>query len=32
MRDNGRKYIEENYTWEKVEMKYLQLLDEMMKQ
>ena len=31
MRDNGRKYIEENYTWEKVEMKYLQLLDEMMK-
>jgi glycosyltransferase involved in cell wall biosynthesis len=31
MRDNGRKYIEKNYTWEKVEMKYLQLLEEMMK-
>lgn len=28
---NGRKYIEKNYTWEKVEMKYLQLLDKMMK-
>ncbi|RPJ70169.1 MAG: glycosyltransferase, partial [Alphaproteobacteria bacterium] len=31
MADNGRKYVEKNYTWEKVEMKYLQLLDEMMK-
>jgi Glycosyltransferase len=31
MGDNGRKYIENNYTWEKVEMKYLQLLEQMMK-
>jgi glycosyltransferase involved in cell wall biosynthesis len=31
MGDNGKKYIEKNYTWEKVEMKYLQLLDKMMK-
>lgn len=31
MGNNGRKYIAKNYTWEKVEMKYLQLLDEMIK-
>lgn len=31
MGENGRKYIQENYTWERVEMKYLQLLDKMMK-
>lgn len=29
--DNGRKYIAKNYTWEKVEMKYLQLLDKLQK-
>ena len=31
MRDNGKKYIEKNYTWEKVEKKYLDLLDKMTK-
>lgn len=31
MRDNGRKYIAENYTWKKLEMTYLQLLDELTK-
>ncbi len=27
--DNGREHITKNYTWEKVEMKYLKLLDEL---
>ena len=31
MGDNGKEYITKNYTWEKVEMKYLQLLDELTK-
>jgi glycosyltransferase involved in cell wall biosynthesis len=31
MRDNGKKYVTENYTWDKLEMTYLQLLDELTK-
>ncbi|WP_440945410.1 glycosyltransferase family 4 protein [Methanosarcina sp. T3] len=31
MGDNGRKFIEKNYTWKKVEMKYLHLLEELTK-
>jgi glycosyltransferase involved in cell wall biosynthesis len=31
MGENGREYIKKNYTWEKVEMKYLQLLDALTK-
>ena len=31
MGNNGKEYITKNYTWEKVEMKYLQLLDELTK-
>lgn len=32
MADNGRKYVSDNYTWEKVEQKYLQLLAEFSKE